>query len=190
MTINGRAQYLPDDAGGARARVFFALWPDEAVRASLARCARDAQAECGGRAIRAEKIHLTLFFIGAIARERLAALETLALAVRAASFELQVNVLGYWRHNQIVWAGARECPAALTSLVTVLSAGLAGEGIRSEERPYVPHITLVRGATLARATRTAAPLTWRARDFVLVESVAARGGVSYEVRGRWPLCPL
>lgn len=186
----GRSRLSAGVAKGGRARVFFALWPDEALRAGLAARARDAQAECGGRAMGPGKIHLTLFFIGAVERERLAALAVVAQAVRAERFDLQLDTLGYWRHNRIVWAGAQECPAGLSALVAVLSAGLAREGIHGEDRPYVPHITLVRGAARAPAARPFAPLAWRARDFALIESVPAGGGVRYGMRGRWPLRPL
>ncbi len=174
-------------AQGDRARVFFALWPDAPLRAGLARRAREAQAECGGRAVAHSNIHLTLFFVGSIERARLAALAALASAVRASSLELQIDALGYWPHNRIVWAGAQASPAELAGLVKALTAALAREGIRGEARPYAPHITLVRGAARAPVARCAAPLAWRARDFVLLESVAMGSGVRYEVRGRWPL---
>jgi RNA 2',3'-cyclic 3'-phosphodiesterase len=168
------------------ARVFFALWPDSAVREALAALARDAQAECGGRATRADKIHLTLFFVGEVERHRLAVLRAAAAAARSASFELVIDRLGYFRRARIAWAGA-DCPPALASLVAQLAASLAAEGIEGEARPYVPHITLAREAA-RHATRTSfEPIIWRAQDFVLVESGRAAGGSSYEILERWRL---
>jgi 2'-5' RNA ligase len=170
-----------------RARVFFALWPEADVAQTLAAAARDAQAECGGRATAPEKIHLTLFFVGDVERGRVGSLQALARSVRADGFSLDLNVLDYWRHNRIVWGGPRRCPDALATLVANLQERLSAEGIESEERPYVPHLTLVRNARRAPKRTTLGPLAWHADDFVLVESVPAGGGVRYDVIGRWPL---
>ena len=170
-------------AEGERARVFFALWPDDDVRAALSEAAQKAQAECQGRATAAAKIHLTLFFVGAVARSELPTLERCAESIAGRPFGLATDVLGYWRHNRIVWAGARETPPALTALVADLTAALAAAGYRGEDRPYVPHVTLVRSA---RRPPRALDLTvprWDAREIVLAESAGGR----YDVRSRWPL---
>jgi 2'-5' RNA ligase len=71
--------------------------------------------------------------------------------------------------------------------VSKLTRELARLGLRAEERPYVPHVTLLRNARRAPARNTFSPIDWRAREFVLVESVAANGGSGYEVIARWPL---
>ncbi|HEX2825453.1 MAG TPA: RNA 2',3'-cyclic phosphodiesterase [Burkholderiales bacterium] len=172
-------------AAGERARVFFALWPEDAVRAALSAAAVRAQAECAGRATAAARIHLTLFFVGGVARSDLTTLAECAASVAGRPFELATDVLGYWRHNRIVWAGARETPSALTSLVADLTAALAAAGYRGEDRPYAPHVTLVRNARRPPRTADVAAPRWSARDFVLAESAGGR----YDVLARWPLRP-
>lgn len=167
-------------------RVFFALWPDAGVRGALAAAGSEAQAECGGRATASDKIHLTLFFVGDVERERITRLQALASSISAAPFELDLSTLGYWRHNRIVWAGSRRCPAQLVLLVELLRQNLAREGLEAEDRPYVPHVTLVRNAKRAPKKTAIVPLTWRASDFVLVESVRDESA-RYEVIARWPL---
>jgi 2'-5' RNA ligase len=174
---------------GARTRVFFALWPDLSVRSVLAQVAAEAQAECGGRATPLPKLHVTLFFVGDVERARIGALESCAGTVRAGSFELDMSVLGYWRHNRIVWAGARRSPAALGSLVAQLTANLALAGMAAEDRPYVPHVTLVRNARAATTHTRLNPPVWDVREFVLVESVRAASASRYDVLARWPLAP-
>jgi 2'-5' RNA ligase len=169
------------------ARVFFALWPETGVREALAATAQEAQAECGGRAMVAGKIHTTLFFIGDIERSRIPRLEAIAATIRGAPFDLDVDALQYWKHNRMVWAGAKRCPAPLSALVSSLSAALATEGLRGEDRPYVAHVTLVRNARRAPRLTTLTPLCWAARDFVLAESVRASGVSRYDVLARWPL---
>ena len=170
-----------------RSRVFFALWPDDDVRDALSALARVAQAQCGGRATVREKIHLTLFFAGDVESSRIGVLEAAAGALRTAPFDLVLDCLAHWRHDHIVWAGASACPAALASLAAGLKAALARAGVHGEERPYAPHITLVRNTVRAPAGLRFPPCAWRAREFVLVESVAIAGGVRYDVLARWPL---
>lgn len=170
-----------------RARVFFALWPDDAVRAHLALCAREARAQCGGRQITTEKIHLTLFFVGDVERGRIPVLEALASKIRAAPFELEVNTLGYWRHNRLVWAGTTRASDALSELVSRLSQALAGVDIHEEERRYVPHVTLVRNAVRAPQNPVVSGFAWRVREFVLVESMSTADPGRYDIIRRWPL---
>jgi RNA 2',3'-cyclic 3'-phosphodiesterase len=172
---------------GNRARVFFALWPDDGVRDALAAAAIAAQARTGGRAIGADKVHLTLFFVGAIDRARIPALEAAAASMRSNAFELALDSLGYWRHNGIVWCGPARCPTALALLAADLRSALERQGVRTEERAYAPHITLVRDAARAPRDVVFAPCVWQARDFVLVESEPFEGGMRYAVRARWPL---
>ena len=59
----------------ASARVFFAAWPAPAIQQALGKLALDLQPRCGGRAIPARNIHLTLVFLGDIERARLPRLE-------------------------------------------------------------------------------------------------------------------
>ena len=137
--------------------------------------------------MRPEKVHLTLFFIGDFERGRIPRLETLASTIRGASFELEVNALGYWRHNRLVWAGATRCPDALSALVSALRQTLARVDIHEDERPYVPHVTLVRNAVRAPKNISVSGCAWRARDFALVESVSEARAARYDVIHRWPL---
>jgi len=174
-------------ATSERARLFFALWPDDSVRSALAALARDAQAECGGRAIARENLHLTLFFVGPFDRARIAALERAAGSLRTTTFELVLDRLGYWPHNRIVWTGATQCPAVLAALATDLRAALAHEGIAGETRPYVPHLTLVRNAERKPAARRLPACHWAASELALVESVPVSGGVRYDVTHAWSL---
>lgn len=169
-----------------RARVFFALWPEPSVRSALSKLAVEVHTACGGRATPADKFHLTLVFVGDIERSRIAALQACAASVEAQPFELEVDALGWWRHNRIVWAGTKRCPSAMVALVAALSANVAGLGITVDERPYVPHVTLVRNARAGPRDLRMAPLVWRARELVLVESVSGAGGSRYQVIAKWP----
>jgi 2'-5' RNA ligase len=174
-------------ASADSARVFFALWPDEAARAALARLAANMRGECGGRTVPARNLHLTLAFIGNIHADRAARLLEIAANVAAPSFAMTLDAVGYWRHNRIVWAGPRECPIPLRRLVAALESALRDGNVRFDERPYAPHVTLLRDARAAPLAQATDGIAWRADDFALVRSVRGDGGPLYEVIGRWPL---
>ena len=169
------------------ARLFFAAWPAPAIQDALGKIALDLKPGCGGRAIPARNIHLTLVFLGDVARVRLPRLESLAAAVSAPRFELSVDRVQYWRHNRIVWAGAESCPAAALALVAQLEGAFTAEGLRVDGRPYVPHVTLLRDARHAPAVATVPVTSWPVARFALVESVPRDRGRAYEVLREWPL---
>jgi len=167
--------------------LFFAAWPSPGVRRELGKLAEGLQRECGGRALPARNIHLTLVFLGEVARERLPGLEALAASTTAPRFDLVVDRVEYWRHNRVVWAGVASIPAALALLVGRLESSLSAAGYRFDRRAYVPHVTLLRNARRAPAVATMRTLAWPVGRFALVESVPATNGRSYEVLREWPL---
>src|SRR5688572_14356842 len=169
------------------ARLFFAAWPAPEIQQALGRFALELQPQCGGRAIPARNIHLTLVFLGDIERARLPRFESLAQAVVASRFELAVDRVRYWRHNRIVWAGTGHCPPAAAALVGQLAAAAAEEGIEVERRPYVPHVTLLREARRAPGAAPPPLIPWPVARFALVESVARDRGRIYEPLREWPL---
>ncbi|MGH8649278.1 MAG: RNA 2',3'-cyclic phosphodiesterase [Burkholderiales bacterium] len=169
------------------ARLFFALWPAPEVQQDLGEIANRAQRECGGRAVPAPNIHLTLVFLGDLPRERTTVLESLASAVKGRRFAMSVDRLEYWRHNRILWAGVEACPEALQTLVAWLHDSLTGSGFRCDRRPYVPHVTLLRNARRAPADSRCPPVAWPVDGFALVESVPRDRGRVYQVLRSWPL---
>ena len=168
-------------------RLFLAAWPDSAVQRALGEVAAATRQECGGRAVPPRNIHLTLAFLGDVARLRRAEIETLAGGVRAPRFVLSVDRIEYWRHNRIVWAGVEDCPEALRLLVARLEDALSPAGFRFERQPYVPHVTLLRDARRGPARGRIAPVTWPVTGFALVRSVPLERGRLYELVRAWPL---
>jgi 2'-5' RNA ligase len=169
------------------ARVFFALWPDEEVRRRLDRIAGQVHALRGGRRTRAETLHLTLVFLGDVARERLPELRECAGGVDGDGFEITFDRLDCWHRNRIAHLAATRLPAQLIHLVGRLEGGLRQLGFRFDARPYKAHITLVRHADCGKENPATEPLLWTAQDFVLVESCLRPEGASYTELGRYPL---
>jgi 2'-5' RNA ligase len=165
--------------------VFFALWPDQPLRRQLASWAQTAAQECGGRAMRTENLHLTLVFIGNVARERLSLLHEIVSSLAMPELGFAVDRIGCWRHNHIVWAAPTVVPQALPRFVAGMEMGLRNVGFALDERPYVPHVTLVRNARRGPKAESIGPVRWNAERFVLVESVSGENGVRYDVIGEW-----
>src|SRR5690349_4589195 len=153
------------------ARLFFAAWPTQEIQQALGKLAHGLERECGGRSLPARNIHLTLVFLGDVARDRLPRLEAMAAPISTPPFDLSVNHVDYWRHNRIVWAGVERCPQALQLLVSRLEQSLAAEGFRLDGRPYLPHITLLRDARRAPSVAAMRAVAWPVRRYALVESV-------------------
>lgn len=167
--------------------MFFAAWPAPEVQQALGEIARQAQRVCGGRAVPAHNIHLTLVFLGDVPRDSVAALEALGSALVSPGFTLHVDRLEYWRHNRILWAGVEECPRALPLLVERVQQPATAAGFRFDRRPYVPHVTLLRDASRAPQDSRFAAISWPVTELALVESVQRERGRVYEVLRSWPL---
>jgi 2'-5' RNA ligase len=168
-------------------RLFFALWPDDEVRAALASLTGLLAGECGGRAMAAANLHATLAFLGNVPHERIDSFVALADALVAAPFELSLDTVGYWRHNRIVWAGTRLVPPALHDLAADMKRRIDALAWRVDDRPYAAHVTLLRDARRGPAERVAALPLWRVRDFALVRSAQGPDGVQYTPLKRWTL---
>src|SRR5512133_122938 len=127
-------------------RLFFALWPDSDVRAALALLTAQLASECGGRAMAAQNLHATLAFLGNVPQDRMESFVALADGVVGEPFELQLDTVGYWRHNRIVWAGARSVPPALNALAAQMKRGIEALAWPVDDRAYAAHVTLLRDA--------------------------------------------
>lgn len=172
----------------AQRRLFFALWPDAAVAASLSELAQTLQRACGGRATRRDSLHLTLAFLGGVAASRVADAEAAADAVVGERFMLELDRIACWKHNRVAWAGCNSEPPMLGDIAAQLAAKLRAAGFALDARPFAVHATLVRKADCsARLPLAVAPIGWPVNDFVLVESQAETGAARYRIVRRWAL---
>ncbi len=157
-------------------RLFFALWPPPATARTLADWAKEVARVAGGKPVAAEKIHLTLAFLGdADPGKAIAA----AKEVRGEAFDLPIEASEYWERNQILWAGPQRTPAPLERLVTTLQLELFRAEFILERRPFAAHVTLVRKARVALTLPDLPPVRWPAKEFVLVQSRTSSEGSNY-----------
>ena len=167
-------------------RLFFALWPDDAVRAALHQASMDLLGKRIKR-ISQDNLHLTLAFAGTVTAPVRACLEAGAGKLRCPAFELSIDHAGHWPRPRIIWIGPTHTPPALWSLAGQLHALLGDCGLQSETRPYLPHITLARKVSKPPASAHIDAMHWSIRHFCLLESVSGARGVSYRRLVSWTL---
>ena len=149
-------------------RLFLALWPDPAMRHQLKE-RRDAwDWPKSASPVHADKLHVTLHFLGGLPQERLP--ELLAgFAVPFAPFQLELNRAALW-HNGIAVLEPGSAPPELIGLHARLSDALLALGLAPEARAYRPHVTMARRASGATVPADGPPVTWDVRGYALVES--------------------
>lgn len=167
----------PPDA----ARLFLALCPPATVQAELIAHAQAWRWNAEAVRYAPPDWHVTLHFIGLVPRSRLDELAA-ALALPVTPFELRFGQPALWPHGLAVllpMAG----PAPLQALHDRLGVQLRRLGLRTDERPYRPHLTLARHAE--QAVPPAPPAWgWTVRGYVLMESTG-RSEARYRVLQRY-----
>jgi 2'-5' RNA ligase len=170
-------------------RLFFALWPGEAVRASLAQFVKTLKQTTTARWVEPENLHITLAFLGEVNDEQLPLVDRIGDGMDGQSFELKLDRIDFWPTREIVWLSPSSTPAALDNLANGLTAELKRAGFVMENRPYRAHLTIARKAHPGRILSgvLADPIRWNVGSFCLVESHLSRMGPQYRVRKSWNL---
>jgi 2'-5' RNA ligase len=154
-------------------RLFLALWPDPAVRHQLREWRDLWNWPRGAAPVDADKLHLTLHFLGKQPSESLPALLD-GLAVPMSPFRLQLGVAALW-HNGIAVLSPSSVPQALLDLHAAVSAALPGLGLQPEARDYRPHVTMARRAGGAEIPQAGPAIDWMIDRYALVESKTGDG---------------
>lgn len=182
-----------DDAPtGELHRLFFALWPDDALRPHIAATAASVVSEHapGGRPLKPDRYHVTLQFLGDFRPLPTSLVEdakAAAAAVRSPAFELSLDEVGSFRGANVWWLGSKHSPDGLRALFDALGRSLAQHRVPvKSSASFVPHLTVQRDVRRFIAPTPVPPLPWPVREFVLIDSQPGRG-TPYEVIGRWPL---
>lgn len=157
-------------------RLFIAVNFPLRLRARIARATRPLRdSDLPVRWIEPDGLHLTLKFLGEVRSGSVddlgAALGALALAFRP--FPLRFERIGAFpslRHPRVIWLGVEPTPD-IRFLKQDLERAYGDLGIRREERPYQPHVTL------GRAERSG-----EAGSFRALESIARESSLPAEYR--------
>jgi 2'-5' RNA ligase len=174
-------------------RVFFALWPDEEVRAAIESLARDCVLRIGGRAPDAANLHLTMAFIGEVPADRVPVLREIGKCVSAllSPFTLTLDRIGAFRKQEIAWVGTARANPPIQALADHLTARLTSAGFELDRRPFHPHVTLARRARTreldAQLGDWATPIVWNVTALTLAASKHTQGALRYVTVDSWPL---
>ena len=167
-------------------RLFYALWPVEPERTRLVADFAPAIATAAGRPVPPANLHVTLAFLGLVPERRVAALRVLGASLVWTPVMLVFDRLDWWATAQAWVAGLRAPPPALLEYQASLETGLRAGGLRMDQKPYLPHLTLARKVRAAPSESPPIRVSWRPSEVALVESIAAPGGSRYVPLERWP----
>lgn len=166
-------------------RLFFALWPNQAIRKRLV-ALQAAFADRPGRFNHPQDLHVTLVFLGPVEEARISAVIAAAEQVSLAPFSLSIDRFATWKKPRILWCGPSITPSPLAQLVTDLEMALTGCGFAAEKRRYTPHVTLARKTEAEEGGQLENILHWPVEGFVLVGSGGRSPGPRYRVLKKWP----
>jgi 2'-5' RNA ligase len=162
---------------GGRHSLFFALVPmteeADAIAESGARIAR----ECGvrGKALEASRLHVSLYAVDQyedVFPQRLVDTAMSAAGrVRHAAFDVAFDQAASFSSAGafVLKSSMDDALAALHAFRRALGMALADAGLPITDRKMTPHMTLAYG-TAAKPELAIAPVRWRAREFVLIDS--------------------
>lgn len=177
-------------AAEATDRLFFALIPDKKTVEAICGTRRQLREATGvsGTEVLPEHLHVTLWHVGDAAEPPPAEIID-ALIERASQVDLPSFRVSFTRAKSLgkgafVLYGGKGV-ADLKTLSTRLRDVLNKPGTDKRE-PFMPHMTLLRSKTLV-PPREVNPVTWMAREIVLVHSLL--GKTTHRHVGRLPLRP-
>jgi len=165
------------------ARLFFALWPDEAMQTALAAAVAAIVRDCDGRAVPAGNFHLTLAFLGSVPHSRFeAVIEAAAQCVQSVSLNhlpiaVMLDSVEYWRKPQILCATGATPPAA-EKLADALKSALARHGFSPDLKPFRIHATFARKVRHVTRELHIEPVRWSFGHLHLVESETGAAGAA------------
>lgn len=179
-----------------RPKLFAGIELDDRVRAQCAKIiTRLADHGLDARFEPADKLHITLAFLGWVEPEQVEALrDSLHLAASAVRpFTLTLDTVGAFPHERrpkIVWIGSRDQGAPYRALAG--SARKAYEPLGfSFDKDAVAHVTIarVKGGRAHLPVLDIKPMHLHVTQIALFESLPAGPTTRYEVRDRAPLNP-
>ena len=148
----------------------------------------------------AANFHITTKFIGSWPADRLDQLkETLAGLQSAEAFKIAIRGLGFYpnaRRPKIFWTGV-DGGTPLTSLASRTDQACSSIGIKPEDKPYSPHLTLARIDAPTGLTSLFDAIEkfdqgefgeFHVSSFHLYLSQPGRGGSVYTSLAEFPLC--
>ncbi len=130
-------------------RTFFCLEVPEEIRKRMAELSEDIYQPAYVKWVEPGNLHITLKFLGEVERSRVGEIrEAASSAVEGNSaFMIKIDRLGAFPdpgYPKVIWLGSSSEPAEIHELHSDLEEEMEGLGFDSEDRDYIPHVTLGR----------------------------------------------
>lgn len=139
-------------------------------------------------AIPAANYHITLCFLGEINHRQHESLVYELDNIVCEPFTLTLDSTGIWNGPKILFCAPTSAPKTLTDLAKQCRKAARCAAIEVENKPYKPHVTVVRKATPLLPLPLYNPnVDVHASAFHLFESVSTPQGVTYPIRQSWAL---
>lgn len=164
-------------------RLFFALWPEQTTRQSCITLI--SQLPNAGRPVSARNLHITLLFLGSVDSSQQALISQEAGKLPISPITITFDRLSFWKKPGVLCLTAGQTDRNITQLNNALTSIAKQHGILVDERPFTPHVTLMKKAR-TEADIAISPILWRAHGFCLAESISTAAGVEYRIIERWP----
>jgi 2'-5' RNA ligase len=155
------------------------------------------------RRVKAENLHVTLAFLGQTPDERLDDVTAAAqeAAARVPPFALSFDRAGRFPERgrpRVVWLGIADGASSVLELGTAVYGSLRIRGLRFDDRPLAPHLTLARvaeDASAAEAKTVGAAVEglavgnprFEVNDIAVIQSVLSPRGPRYTALATVPL---
>ena len=167
-------------------RLFFALWPTDALRDELVKTVEPLLEHKRARRIRPDNFHITLVFLGAVQARKLPSIMEAASGLEGEPLDFTLEKVEAWPGSHVLCVTPGRC-APLRELVDSLRSNLLAHQVELDQKDFRPHVTVARDWRDRSVEGAIGAITWSSDEFVLVESENTREGSRYRIIGRWPL---
>ena len=136
----------------------------------------------------AANFHVTSVFLGHLKPTQLDQICSDIDNCQFSPTSIALNKLGYWSRPKILFLGTEQTSDELETISHKLTSIAKSAGVQIHERPYKPHVTLVRKVTDGAPGAIIEPdFECKFSELHLFESVSGAKGVRYPIRYSWPL---
>ena len=159
-------------------RLFLAIWPDSSAHSKLTAIQDDLRLNEFARCTYQDNLHLTLLFFGDVPQADLGDFQDQVQSVQFSPFTFNIDRVGFWPHNRVIWAGCTHPSQKLLYLAELV--GIAFPEFRDKKRAFTPHVTLARKASKRIGVKIE-PIKWHVDRIQLVQSQLGQDRAHYKI---------